>query len=140
MKKFILILLVCFSSTAFANDAFWEESRIGYTIYFDGSYAETPFNDLGVPINGTSITNVTWDWNKLPVTTNVVELCYQKPYSRDNFRCIEMTGVPQGSADNFNGLDARGTFMLRMTTYGGSYPIYSSSRTADTIRVDYDIE
>lgn len=83
---------------------------------------------------------MTWDWNELPVTTNVVELCYQKSYSGDNFRCIEITGVPQGNADNFNGLHARDTLMLRMTTYGGSYPIYSSDRTADTIRVDYDIE
>lgn len=137
MKKIIAVLFVLFSSSVMATNAFWEKSRVGYTIYFTGGFAETPFNDLNVPRYGTSITNVSWDWNQLPVTTNVVKLCYQKVYSSTKYPCIEITEDQQGNSDIFNGLDARGTFQLKMTGYGGTYPVYSSQRLADTIRVDY---
>ncbi|MAC45575.1 MAG: hypothetical protein CMI12_01800 [Oceanospirillum sp.] len=138
MKTLISAILICFSSFALATDASWEKSRVGYTIYYSGGYAETPFNDLNVPRYGTSITNVTWDYNELPATNTIVKLCYQKQYSHSNYECIDITGAPQGNSDSFNGLDARGTFQLYMRAFGDNFPIYSTQRLPDTVRVDYN--
>jgi len=142
MKKLIAVLFILFSSSVMATDAFWEKSRVGYTIYIDGQnggYATTPFEDLQTPRNVTKITNVSWDWNTLPngAFAYKVTLCYIKPYSWQDYKCTSLFDQ-QGMTDAFNGLDARGSFGMKMEPFGGTYPIYSTQRVADTLRVDYN--
>ena len=138
--KAMLAGLTFLSSTAFAAEDFWENTRLGYSIYFSGGYATTPFNpDSSVPRRNTEITSVAWNWNSIPNnnTSESVELCYRREYSNVDLRCLDISSAKNDFSDAFDGLDARGRFYMRFTIAGGTYPAYSTSRTADTVRVDY---
>jgi hypothetical protein len=135
-----LIASVIFSSSVFGASNYWEETNAGYTIYSSGGFATTSFNDLSTPRNVTSVTKVYWDWNNIPNgnTSEVVELCYWQPNTTTDTLCLDISSSQNDSTDHFDGVDARGTFRLRFTIFGGTYPAWSSSRVEDTIRVDYD--
>ena len=131
------VIFAFLSSAAHAADDFWEHTRLGYTIYFSGGYATTPFNPpSSVPRRDAEITDVSWDWNTIPNghTSEEVELCYRKQYSSSDFLCIDISAAQNDNSDAFDGFNARGTFHLRFTLVGGAY---STIRTAGTVRVDY---
>ena len=141
MKNKLFVILAAFAISNAANAASdsWEQTRLGYTIYGPGFFNNTPFNELSVPRNITSITNVSWDWHTIPNgnTTTVVELCYHAPYTSVDKICADISADQTGNTDVFNGEDARGRFWMKFKTFGGTYPAFSTNRTADTLRVDY---
>lgn len=63
---------------------------------------------------------------------------YQTQNSSVELICADISADQTGSTNIFDGEDARGRFLMNFKTFGGTYPAYSSSRTADTLRVDYD--
>lgn len=146
MKKKVLLAIVLttvssLSTVAHAASDFWQETRLGYTIYGPNFWNSTPFSDLNVPRNISSITNVSWVWHPIQNgDTTVVELCYHRPYHTDPTLCTDITSSQTDSTDYFDGEDARGRFYMKFKTVGssGTYPVYSTSRTPDTLRVDYD--
>lgn len=139
MRKYILIIGMIVSSFTFAASDFYERTYRAPNIYGDGGWGTTFFTrPSSVPLNGTSVTNVTWDWGNYTngAHTQVMELCYRVQYTQIQNPCIDITNAPTGTSNAFNGLSARGSFDLRHTLYGGSYPVYPSHD--DYIRVDYD--
>lgn len=109
------VIFALLSSAAHAADDFWEHMRLGYTIYFSGGYATTPFNPpSSVPRTDAEITDVSWDWNTIPNghTSEEVELCYRKQYSSSDFLCIDISAAQNDNSDAFDEFNARGTFDL----------------------------
>ncbi len=143
MRKLPLILSAFLSLSvpfnALASSNSWEDTRLGYTLYAEGSESSTPFSGgIDVPNYNTSITNVSWEWHPVwSAEITEVELCYIKQYTYDDYRCIDITSEQQSDTGAFDGLSAKGQFYMRFITYGGSYPIYPSYRIEDTVRVDY---
>lgn len=144
-KVFLAIILATVSSLATvtcAASASWQKTRLGYTIYGPNFWNSTPFSDLNVPINNSSITNVSWIWHPIQNgDTTIVELCYHRPYHTNSTLCTDITPNQTDSTDYFNGEDARGQFYMKFKTVGnsGTYPVYSTSRTPDTLTVNYKL-
>lgn len=141
MKKLLALFAValCVSSSAFAINGSWSKTTLHYTIYLSGGYATMPFSPpSSVPISGTSITSVTYNWSPYPNgnTTETVQLCYSKPYSSTLERCQDVSSLQSGSRNEFNGLSARGSFWIRHTLTGGTYPA-TASGMSDTVTVNY---
>lgn len=144
MKKSPLILSAILglsvSFNALASSDSWEKTRLGYSFYGEGEVSSTGFSgDANVPRYNTSITNVSWEWNPVHTAKSIeVQLCYIKQYNWKDYKCIDITYAQQGNnTEAFDGLSAKGKFYMRFMTFGGSYPIYSSDRVKDTVRVDY---
>lgn len=136
---FMMTALMLSYGVSAASDS-WDKTRTGYTIYGPGFFNSTPFNDLSVPRNTSSITNVAWEWHTIPNgnTATEVQLCYRLPYATTDKICADISADQTGNTSIFDGEDARGRFWMRFKTFGGTYPVYSTSRTADTLHVDYD--
>jgi len=112
MKKYIFILGMIVSSFTLAASDFYEKNYRAPNIYGDGGWGTTFFTRPSTtPLNGTSITNVTWDWGNYTngAHTQVMELCYRIQYTQIQDPCITITSVPSGSTNAFNGLSARGS-------------------------------
>ena len=100
-------------------------------------FSKTP--TVSVPENAT-ITNTSWVVNpyKNGYTADAVTICYQKLYTNDNFRCLDIavTNGATVSTSVFNGLSARGKFVIQHTLTGGTYTAIGGS-VQDTVTVDY---
>ena len=111
MKKNTLIMLatLALSQGAYADSASWEQTRTGCTIYAAGFYNSTPFSDLSVPRNISSITEVSWIWNTIPNgnTATEVLLCYRQPYATVDKVCADISADQIGTTSIFDTEDAR---------------------------------
>ena len=139
MKKMILLLGVLSSSPALAVDDFYEHTFGAPNAYMSGTDNTTFFSrPVSIPLNGTSITNVSWNWGQYTngATSQHMRLCYRAQYSRVQHPCITISDAPIGEDSAFNGLSARGSFDLIHRLEGGSYPVYPTH--SDTLRVDYE--
>ena len=80
-----------------------------HTIYAAGFYNSTPFSDLSVPRNISSITEVSWIWNTIPNgnTATEVLLCYRQPYATVDKVCADISADQIGTTSIFDTEDAR---------------------------------
>lgn len=109
---------------------------------WDGDYSNSRFwPHSQVPRNGSAtITSVAWDWHEYTngFTTQTVEICYMQEYQYSEYLCIGVSENPTYFTNAFNGLNARATFVMRITLFGGTYPAHAAGKDADTIRVYYE--
>lgn len=141
MKKYLvsLAVLLCVSFSAYATDGTWSKTTLHYNIYSSGGFATMPFSPPpSVPISGTTITLVTYNWSHYQNgnTNELVELCYSAPYSSIIGRCTPITASQTGTSPNFNGLSARGSFWVRHTITGGTYTAVPANMS-DIVTVNY---
>lgn len=131
------LLIISFPSLA-ATDS-WEKARNSYTIYADGMYADILFYDLQTPRMGTQITSVEWDYANYDngYDEQRVDICYRKEYQYTDIKCFNITELSTGSTDGFNGLDARGTVVLRYRLFGGNYAAYWPTGAESSVKVSY---
>lgn len=141
MKKHLLSIAACvlLASSAYAIDAAWTKTLLHYTVYGSGTSATTTFTPpTTVPSSTTSITSVTYAWNPYPNgnTSELVLLCYTQPYGTNVYRCVDVTANRTRTLNDFNTLSARGSFSLKHTLTGGTYPA-TASGVSDTVTVNY---
>jgi hypothetical protein len=115
----------------------WTQGRTGSTLYSSGTSRSSYFTGGGVPFSGTSITNVSWDYNNLPsgITDSVI-LHYTRPYSAYIEKSVNISDSLEGSTDVFNEESAKGQISMEFFTSGGVYPMIRTLR--DTVTVIYD--
>lgn len=144
INKLLSIVLLSFSLTAaaLATVGSWEEERANYTIYFDGGFTDSLYYNLQTPRRGAEIINVEWEYFDFDngFANQKVDLCYRKPHSGSfsDFTCTDISGNSTGATNHFDGLDARGTMVLRYTLEGGMYYAYWDNSVKNKIKVTYD--
>ncbi|WP_150125100.1 hypothetical protein [Aquaspirillum sp. LM1] len=138
MKKFILMCaMLGFAAQSHAVSGSWSKDTLHYTIYASNTAATMPFRSTTYMSTGASyVTSLSWQWTPYANGnfSEVVQICYSGKYSTVIGGCRTYP-ARQGTTQDFNGLDASGTFWVRHTLVGGSYPAVSS--TADRISVVY---
>ena len=92
-----------------------------------------------VPISGTSVTSVSYSWQRYPNsnTSEVVEICYSNPYSSTIQYCNNISSSLSGTVHFYDEFSARGSFYIRHTIFGGTYPATPLSNY-DTVTVNYN--
>lgn len=140
MNKWILLpLLLIVASVSYAVDTSWSKTTSHYTIYMSGGWATMPFSPpSSVPISGTTVTSVSYQWSTYPNgnSSELVEICYSNPYSSTIQYCHNISASQTGTVHFYDGFSARGTFWIRHTLTGGTYPATANSRT-DSVTVNY---
>ncbi len=140
MNKWILLpLLLIVASVSYAVDTSWSKTTTHYTIYMSGGWATMPFSPpSSVPISGTTVTSVSYQWSTYPNgnSSELVEICYSNPYSSTIQYCHNISASQTGTVHFYDGFSARGTFWIRHTLTGGTYPATANSRT-DSVTVNY---
>lgn len=143
MKTYSLLifaLVLGLSTHTYAAQGSWQDQFRGYTIYYDGGYATSYFTpNANVPNYGASIEQVSWQWYHYNNghTKQTVKLCYRKPYQYYNYRCKDISDHQSGSIHLFDGLDAKGSFIIKIKLDGGYYPAYPGSKPEDVVHVEY---
>lgn len=140
MNKWILLpLLLVVASVSYAVDTSWSKITTHYTIYMSGGWATMPFSPpSSVPISGTTVTSVSYQWSTYPNgnSSELVEICYSNPNSSTIQYCHNISASKTGTVHFYDGFSARGTFWIRHTLTGGTYPATANSRT-DSVTVNY---
>lgn len=140
MNKWILLpLLLVVASVSYAVDTSWSKTTTHYTIYMSGGWATMPFSPpSSVPISGTTVTSVSYQWSTYPNgnSSELVEICYSNPNSSTIQYCHNISASQTGTVHFYDGFSARGTFWIRHTLTGGTYPATANSRT-DSVTVNY---
>ncbi len=104
-----------------------------------GGWATMPFSPPSpVPISGTTVTSVSYQWSTYPNgnSSELVEICYSNPYSSTIQYCHNISASQTGTVHFYDGFSARGTFWIRHTLTGDTYPATANSRT-DSVTVNY---
>lgn len=140
MKKwFFLLVLLGISFNSHAADTSWSKTTAHYIIYANHGWATMPFSPpSGVPISGTSVTSVAYQWTPYNNgnTSDLVQLCYSQPYSSVIGSCQNISNAQTGTRHEFDGYSARGTFWIRHTLTDGTYPAYANG-ASDMVTVNY---
>ena len=123
---------------AHASASSWTKSQTHYTVYFSGGFASMYFGaPASTPESGTAITGVNYAWNTYNNgnTSEVVTLCYQKPYTSVDYLCADVPSQTT-TVDLFNGQSANGSFKITHALVGGTYPVFGGG-VQDTVTVNY---
>lgn len=139
LSLFTLTLLLAISAPTHAANKYWTDTARGYTVYYSGGTATSYFRPHArVPRYGTNITGVSWVWHKYRGNRiQTVKLCYRKPYQYYNYRCLNISDHQINFTSHFNGLYARGSFIMEIQLKGGYYPAYPGTKPEDIVRVYY---
>jgi Flagellar protein FlhE len=134
-----LVLMAPLALPAYASASTWTETAHPGTIYLDGFYTTEFFHPpVTTPSTTTSITSVGYNWMRFTNgnAADDVVMCYQQRFSSTDHRCTGILATQTGATSLFNGLSAKGSFTLRHTLTGGTYPAFGTSLT-DTVTVNY---
>jgi hypothetical protein len=114
----------------------WTASATHNTVYTDGSTASVFLMPPAGVSTSAKITHVEGRWNPYPNgnTHEEVQICYAQPSSSVYGDCVNISTRPTFNLSNYAGQSARGSFAIRHTLTGGSYPA-TGSGVKDSISV-----
>lgn len=136
MKKFFMMAILSSTllNSAFAENGYWEKAFSAYNIYVSGGTSTKIYSPpSNVPRNGTSITGVIWSWEPYDndYDTQLVELCYRQQYQTWDTLCLDVSDTQVYFTNAFNGFSAQGSFVIRFTLEGGTYPAVGAFKSDD---------